>query len=177
ALQFGNRGFFSATDQNIPSPLLSVNPSALLFNQINKNGGIQNNSVAPAGTDLAGFDAFGLRVPNGKSLLLVGGNISMDGGRLNANGGRVELGGLGEPGSVALGVNGENLSLIFPENVGRALVSLTNRAGIYATGAGGGNITVNARNLEILRESVLSAGIGQGLGTPETVAGDITVVK
>ena len=48
AVQFGNIGFFSATDKNIPSPLLTINPSALLFNQINQNAGIQNNSVAPA---------------------------------------------------------------------------------------------------------------------------------
>ena len=74
---------------------MTINPSALLFNQINQNAAIQNNSVAPAGKDPAGFNAFGLRVPDGKSLLLVGGNVSIDGGRLNANGGRVELGGLG----------------------------------------------------------------------------------
>ncbi|BAY47990.1 filamentous hemagglutinin outer membrane protein [Scytonema sp. HK-05] len=175
ALQFGNLGFFSATDKNIPSPLLTINPSALLFNQINQNAAIQNNSVAPTATDPVGFDVFGLRVPDGKSLLLVGGNVSMDGGQLNAYGGRVELGGLGEPGSVALDVNGDNLSLRFPENVARAEVSLTNQAGIYVTGAGGGDIAVNARNLEILGGSVLSAGIGEGLGTPETVAGDITL--
>ncbi|WP_375502920.1 filamentous hemagglutinin N-terminal domain-containing protein [uncultured Nostoc sp.] len=175
ALQFGNRGFFSATEQNIPSPLLTINPSALLFNQINQNAPIQNNSVAPAGTDPAGFNAFGLRVPDGKSLLLVGGNVSMNGGRLNAFGGRVELGGLAESGSVALGVDGDNLSLKFLDNVARTSVSLTNQAGIYVEGAGGGNIAVNARNLEILGGSLLSAGIGQGLGTPETVAGDITL--
>ncbi len=175
ALQFGSLGFFSATDKNIPSSLLTINPSALLFNQINQNAAIQNKSVAPAGRDPAGFNANGLRVPNGKSLLLVGGNVSMDGGRLNANGGRVELGGLGEPGTVALGVDGDNLSLIFPENVARAEVSLTNRSGIYVTGTGGGNIAVNARNLEILGGSILSAGIGQGLGTHETVAGDIAL--
>ncbi|MBD2729725.1 filamentous hemagglutinin N-terminal domain-containing protein [Nostoc sp. FACHB-892] len=175
ALQFENRGLFSATDKNIPSPLLTVNPSALLFNQINQNAGIQNNSVAPAGRDPAGFDALGLRVPNGKSLLLAGGNVSMDGGRLNAFGGRVELGGLGEPGSVALGVNGENLSLIFTENVTRASVSLTNQTGVFVFGAGGGNIAANAQNIEILGGSVLSAGIAEGLGTPESVAGDITL--
>jgi filamentous hemagglutinin family protein len=175
ALQFGNRGFFSATDQNIPSPLLTINPSALLFNQINQNAAIQNSSVAFAGTESAGFNAFGLRVPDGKSLLLVGGNVSMDGGQSNAFGGRVELGGLGEPGTVALGVDGDNLSLKFPSNVARTEVSLTNQAGIYVTGAGGGNIAVNARNLEILQGSVLSAGIGQGLGTPETIGGDITL--
>jgi filamentous hemagglutinin family protein len=175
ALQFGNRGFFSATDQNIPSALLTINPSALLFNQINQNATIQNNSIAFAGTDPAGFNAFGLRVPNGKSLLLVGGNVSMDGGRLYANSGRAELGGLAEPGTVALSVDGDNLSLKFPDNVARTSVSFTNQAGIYVTGAGGGNIAVNARNLEILGGSILSGGIGQGLGTPETVAGDITL--
>ncbi|MBD2729111.1 filamentous hemagglutinin N-terminal domain-containing protein [Nostoc sp. FACHB-892] len=175
ALQFGSRGFFSATEKNIPSSLLTINPSALLFNQINQNAAIQNNSIAFAGTDPAGFNAFGLRVPNGKSLLLVGGNVSIDGGRLNANGGRVELGGLAQAGSVALGVDGDNLSLIFPENVARASVSLTNQAGVFVTGASGGNIAVNARNLEILGGTVLTAGIGQGLGTPESLAGDITL--
>ncbi|MCC5661344.1 filamentous hemagglutinin N-terminal domain-containing protein [Nostoc sp. XA010] len=125
ALQFGNRGFFSATEKNIPSPLLTINPSALLFNQINQNAAIQNNSIAAAGKHPAGFNALGLQVPDGKSLLLVGGNLSMNGGRLNAFGGRVELGGLTQPGSVALGVDGDNLSLRFPENVARSEVSLT----------------------------------------------------
>ena len=175
ALQFGNLGFFSATDKNIPSPLLTINPSALLFNQINQNATIQNNSVATAQTDPAGFNAFGLRVPDGKSLLLVGGNVSMDGGQLNAYSGRVELGGLAEAGTVTLGVDDDNLSLIFPDNLARASVSLTNQAAIYVEGTGGGNIAVNARNLEILGGSVLSAGIGQSLGTLFTVAGDITL--
>ncbi|MEH2294440.1 two-partner secretion domain-containing protein, partial [Nostoc sp.] len=175
ALQFGNIGFFSATDKNIPSPLLTINPSAFLFNQINQNAVIQNSSVAPARTNPAGFDALGLRVPDGKSLLLVGGNVSMDKGRLNAYGGQVELGGLAEPGSVALGVDGDNLSLKFPENVTRADISFTNSAGVFVEAAGGGNIAVNGRNLEILEGTVLSAGIGEGLGTPDTVAGDITL--
>ncbi|MEH2143208.1 MAG: hypothetical protein V7K54_13335 [Nostoc sp.] len=124
ALQFGNIGFFSATDKNIPSALLTINPSAFLFNQINQKAVIQNSSVAPARTDSVGLNAVGLQVPDGKSLLLVGGNVSMDGGVLNAYGGQVELGGLAEPGTVALGVNGDNLSLRFPENVARTDVSL-----------------------------------------------------
>ncbi|AUB44988.1 Large exoprotein involved in heme utilization or adhesion (plasmid) [Nostoc flagelliforme CCNUN1] len=175
ALQFGNRGFFSATEQNIPSPLLSINPSALLFNQINQNAAIQNSSVAFAGTDPAGFNAFGLRVPDGKSLLLVGGNVSMNGGELNAYGGRVELGGLAAPEDVNLLFNEDNFSLKFPLNVTRAEVSLTNQARVYVKAAGGGNIAINARNIEILGRSFLDAGIAEGLGTPETVAGDITL--
>ncbi|MEH2408501.1 S-layer family protein [Nostoc sp.] len=171
---FGNGLQFSATNPQSPSALLTVNPSALFFNQI-AAATIQNNSVAPAGLNQSGFDAFGLRVADGQSLLLVGGNISMDGGRLNAFGGRVELGGLAAPGNVNLLFNGDNISLKFPQNVTRTDVSLNNQAGVFVTGAGSGNIAVNARNLEILGGSLLSAGIGQGLGTPESVAGDITL--
>jgi filamentous hemagglutinin family protein len=175
AIQFGNLGLFSATEKNVPSPLLTINPSALFFNQINQNAAIQNNSVAPAGIDLSGISRLGLRVPDGKSLLLVGGNVSMDGGQLNAYGGRVELGGLAAPGNVNLLFNDDNLSLKFPENVARASVLLTNQAFVFVAGAGGGNIAVNARNVEISGGSFLSAGIGRGLGMRETVAGDITL--
>ncbi|MBR8841226.1 MAG: filamentous hemagglutinin N-terminal domain-containing protein, partial [Stigonema ocellatum SAG 48.90 = DSM 106950] len=114
AIQFGSLGSFSATNPEAPSPLLTINPSALLFNQIAAGASIQNNSTAPAGIAPTGGNASGLRVPDGKSLLLVGGNISMDGGQLNAYGGRVELGGLISPGFVGLNVDGDKLSLNFP---------------------------------------------------------------
>ncbi|MBD2168695.1 filamentous hemagglutinin N-terminal domain-containing protein [Calothrix membranacea FACHB-236] len=173
ALQFGNQGIFSATNPQA-ALLLTINPSALLFNQINQNAAIQNNSIAPAGKDTLGFNALGLRVPDGKSLLLVGGNVSINGGQLNAYGGRVELGGLAESGNINLLFNGDNLSLGFPENITRADVSFTN-ARVFVTGSGGGNIAVNARNLKILGGSLLSTSIGLGLRTPETVVGDITL--
>ncbi|MDZ8085044.1 MAG: filamentous hemagglutinin N-terminal domain-containing protein [Nostoc sp. DedQUE12b] len=170
ALQFRNLGFFSATEKNLSSPLLKINPSALVFNQINQNAAIQNNSVAPAGKDLAGLNAFGLRVADGKSLLLMGGNVSMDSGRLNAFGGTVELGGLAESGNVNLLFDGNKLSLGFPENVNRASVFLSNQAGVYVEG--GGNIAIFARNLDI-SESVLKAGMVQGLGSTSNQGGDI----
>ncbi|MBE9106513.1 filamentous hemagglutinin N-terminal domain-containing protein [Nostoc cf. edaphicum LEGE 07299] len=171
---FGNGLEFSATNPQTPSPLLTVNPSALLFNQL-QAGRIENRSIAPAGIDPAGFNASGLRVGDGKSLLLVGGNVIMDGGQLNAYGGRVEFGGLAAPGNVNLLFNGDNLSLKFPLNVTRASVSLTNQARVYVEAAGGGDITINARNIDILGGSQLSAGIASGLGQPEATAGDITL--
>ncbi|NJL81740.1 MAG: hypothetical protein HC917_28745, partial [Richelia sp. SM2_1_7] len=70
---------------------------------------------------------------------------------------------------------GNNFSLGFPDNVTRADVSLTNQAKVYVEGAGGGDIVFNAGNVEITGGSFLSGGIGEGLGTPETVAGDITL--
>ncbi|WP_414543903.1 filamentous hemagglutinin N-terminal domain-containing protein [Nostoc sp. CCY0012] len=162
AIGFGNQGFFSASTPESSSSLLSVNPSALLFNQIKTESIIQNNSVD-------------LRVPDGKSLLLVGGDINMDGGKLFAFGGRVELGGLASAGTVDLNGDGNNLSLSFPDEIARANVSLNNKTEIDVAAGGGGDIIVNAHNLNILGGSILSSGIGQNLGTSETVAGDITL--
>jgi filamentous hemagglutinin family protein len=172
---FGNLGFFSATNPEAPSLLLTVNPSALLFNQI-AAAPIQNNSQA-LGAELdpsKNFTPEGLRVPDGKSLLLVGGNVSMNGGGLFAFGGRVELGGLGEPGTVGIDLNGNNLSLNFPDSVLRANVSL-NGVNVNVRAASGGSIAINARNLEILRGSQLRAGIGRGLGGSDVKAGDIVI--
>jgi filamentous hemagglutinin family protein len=170
AIGFGAQGFFSASDPNTPA-LLTINPSAFFFNQI--AAAIQNNSVAAAGTAPTGEPTFGLRVPDGRSLLLLGGNVNMDGGRIRAFDGQVELGGLATLGTVRLLEYGNNLSLGFPDNVTRADVSLTNGASVRVSAAGGGSITVNARNLDISGGSSVSAGIGEKLGTANSQVGDI----
>ncbi|MEH1834183.1 MAG: filamentous hemagglutinin N-terminal domain-containing protein [Nostoc sp.] len=174
AIGFGNFGFFSALNPEAPSPLLTVNPNALLFNQIAASP-IKNSSTAPARKDPAGFKVSGLRVEDGKSLLLVGGNVNMDGGQLNAYGGRVELGGLRSSGTVGLQIDGNNFRLGFPAESTRADVSLANKSSVHVEAAGGGSIAVNARNLEVSGKSVVSAGIGSGLGSVNSVAGDITL--
>ncbi|MGF2033868.1 MAG: S-layer family protein [Nostoc sp. CmiVER01] len=176
AIAFGNQGFFSASNPQSSSSLLTVNPSALLFNQI-AAAPLQNNSQAQ-GTELdpsKNFIPKGLRVPDGKSLLLVGDNISMNGGGLFAFGGRVELGGLAEPGTVGIDVNGNNLSLSFPDSKLRANLYLTNGANVNVRAASGGTIAINARNLKILRGSQLFAGISRGLGGSDVKAGDILI--
>lgn len=59
AIQFGNQGIFDASNPSLPS-LLTINPSAFLFNQI-PHGAIVSNSVAPAGLDFSvGAPLFGL---------------------------------------------------------------------------------------------------------------------
>ncbi|MBW4672293.1 MAG: filamentous hemagglutinin N-terminal domain-containing protein [Cyanomargarita calcarea GSE-NOS-MK-12-04C] len=174
-IQFGNQGFFSATNPEAP-PLLTINPSALVFNQINPNASIQNNSVADLGPDPSNtFTATGLRVPDGNSLLLVGGDVKMNNGRLYAFGGRVELGGLAAPGTVGLNGSGSNLSLSFPNGVTLGDVSISNVAGVGVAASNGGSIGINARNLELAEGSFLYAGIGDGLGTVASKAGNIDI--
>jgi filamentous hemagglutinin family protein len=173
ALQFGNIGVFSATDKNIPTPLLTINPSALLFNQIAAQ---PTNSIEIRGN---------LAVGKNRSLLLVGGNVSptaaatgqilVEGGFLEAPGGRVELGGVSGAGTVGLNVDGKSLRLSFPDDIRRADVSVTNGASIYVDADDGGSIAINAQNLDISGESNLRAGIGQDMGAVGSQAGDITL--
>jgi filamentous hemagglutinin family protein len=175
AIGFGERGFFSAKNPNLP-PLLTVNPSAFLFNQITAVAAIQNNSQAPVGTDPSdSFPAFGLRVPNGRSLLLVGGNISMDGGGLYAFGGRVELGGLAEAGTVGLNVHDSYLSLSFPDAVARSDVLLTRGAEVLVLADKGGSIAIDSGKLDLQLGSRLGAGITSRLGWADSKAGNVDI--
>ena len=174
AVQFADRGVFSATSPEAPSQLLSIDPSAFLFNQLGI-GSIENRSRAAAGRDPSNtFDAFGLRVPKGNSLILLGGDIDLLGGNLVAFGGRVELGSLAEAGSVGMILDADAPSLVFPENVERTNVSLTNDAGIIVMGNGGGDVTIYAQDINMIEGSSVQAGILSGLGSLNTQAGNIT---
>ena len=166
SLVFGNGLEFSATNPQAP-PLLTVNiPIGLRFRY--HPGSIVNQSVAP---DSSG-NAVGLQVQPGKGLALVAGDVTLDSGNLSAPGGRVELGGVSEAGTVGLNSDG---SLSVPQGVPRADVSLTGGASVDVSAGGGGNIAVNARNLSLQGGSSFLAGIGQGLGSVDSVAGDVTL--
>src|ERR671932_493368 len=172
AIAFGNQGFFSASQPNAP-PLLTLNPSAFLFNQLAAQ---PINSIEVRGT---------LAVPNNQSLLLIGGNISvtptstgsilLNGGRLQAPGGRVELSSIAGLGTVGLNVDGSELSLSFPVDIARADVSLTNGAQVSVRAGGGGSIAINAQNLNLEGGSQLQPGIASGLGSVDSKAGDIEI--
>ncbi|WP_019503632.1 filamentous hemagglutinin N-terminal domain-containing protein [Pleurocapsa sp. PCC 7319] len=174
-IRFNEQGLLNTSPNEIP--LLTINPSALLFATGNK-GVIRNESIAAAGKDLSGFETFGLRVPNGKSLLLIGGDIIFDGGISNAFGGRVELGGLAEAGEIKLNfsnIDEQTLSLSFTDQFQKANVSLTNGSGVSVPSEQGGNIVINAQNLTISEASFVFTGIGSNLGTFDNQAGNITL--
>src|SRR5579883_980654 len=172
AIGFGNLGTFSASVPNNPA-LLTVNPSALFFNQLPIRS-IESNSVATANNGL-----YGLRVPNGRSLLLIGGDVSIDGGGqrggLSALGGRIELGGLAAPGTVGLSVQGNQQRLSYPEGIARADVSFTKQGTIAVPSDNGGSIAINAGNVNLAGNSILVAGIGSSLATVNSLAGDIDI--
>ena len=158
AIAFGDQGLFSATSPNHP-PLLTVNPSAFLFNQI-----------APVSIT----NQAALQVPNNFSLFLVGGDINLNGGALMASGGRVELGSLLGTGTIELVVQGGDFSLNFPEGE-RGNVSLDNSAEVNVRANSGGSIAINAGDFDMSEASKLRAGILASSISSSTVAGNITV--
>ncbi|MCC5626693.1 S-layer family protein [Nostoc sphaeroides CHAB 2801] len=137
AIQFPGGGEFSITSPVNPlNPLLRVNPSAFLFNQI------PSQPVNPIQVN-----ASLLFVPQGQSLVLLGGDVNLEGAIVYAPDGRIELGGLAAGGTVGLNIDNNNFRLSFPESVARADVSLTNFTTVSASGEGGGGIQIQGRRV------------------------------
>jgi large exoprotein involved in heme utilization and adhesion len=160
---FGDRGVFGALSPEVPSLLLTVQPSAFLFNQISTQ---PTNSIESRAS---------LAVPDGHSLLLVGGQVSPNTNstgnilitregeserRLRAPGGRIEIGGLAAPGTIGLNIIGNDLSLHFPTGVPRIDVFLTGSAELDVTSGNRGDIGIYARNIHVRGGSDICAGVG-----------------
>jgi filamentous hemagglutinin family protein len=169
-------GEFSAVN-NLNQPILTINaPIGLGFRD--NPAPIQNNSTASADfNSLPSFDdgKFGLRVPDGKTFALAGGDITANGGGIVAFGGRIEIAAVGGEGTLGLTSNGDDFSFSFPDNLPRADVTLTNQADFLVAAGGGGDIAINARNIDIKNKSSLNAGILSNLGSTNSQAGNIFI--
>ncbi|HEY9604394.1 MAG TPA: filamentous hemagglutinin N-terminal domain-containing protein [Allocoleopsis sp.] len=160
ALVFGNGFKFSATNPQVP-PVLTINlPIGLQY-------GTQAGTIQVQASEL--------QVPEEKILALLGGNVTLDNGTLLAPSGRVELGGLAGSGTVAIKGNGGHLRFLFPNDVMRADVNLTNSSLVNVRAGGGGSIAIDAHNLNLRGESKLQAGIDKGQGFIGARAGNIDI--
>jgi filamentous hemagglutinin family protein len=184
AIQLGN-GTFSARNPQAPTPPLRVNPDAFVFNQLNRpRGSIITQAIAPDPNDLTPVTN-GLSVPDGRSLVLLGGNVLLEGGYLRAAGGRVELGSVVGPGRVELrpSRDGQRLRLTYPEVDALGDVTLTNGAIIDVTGAGRGDLSITAATIQVEGGSNVCAGLGassfcgreegQAVGNRRSLAGNV----
>ncbi|MGL5832690.1 MAG: filamentous hemagglutinin N-terminal domain-containing protein [Waterburya sp.] len=180
-IRFGEQGLLDTTANQIP--LLTINPSALSFADKNQ-GVIRNESTAPAGVNFYGVETFGLQISDGKSLLLVGGDVVFDRGQVNnseARASRLELGGLAEAGEVELNfsdIDEGNISLNFPEQLQKANVLITNGSYIEILFAQKADIAINARNITLAETSFLGVTIFENVEDVEIYsnrAGNITL--
>ncbi|WP_438557324.1 filamentous hemagglutinin N-terminal domain-containing protein, partial [Chroococcidiopsis sp.] len=162
SINFADGTQFSATP-GAGAPLLTVSvPLGLQFgtgagNIVNRASGV------------------GLQVGAGKTLGLIGSNVNLEGGNLTAAGGRIELGAVAAPGVVGINPDLSGFRFSFPTDLALGDISLTNTALVDVRAGGSGSIAINSRNLNLAGGGVIVAGIGQNLGTPDAVAGDIDI--
>ena len=158
AIQFGQSGFFSATNPEAPSPLLTISvPTGLQFGMTSTTPG----AITVQGSNLA--------VQPKKTLALIGGTVSIFGSndpqptQLKAGGnpqttpgGRIELGSVLQ-GNVTLNPTllGFASNYAGVENFGN--IQLKNRANIDTSGISGGEIQIQARNLELSEGSRITS--------------------
>ncbi|MEM7759149.1 MAG: filamentous hemagglutinin N-terminal domain-containing protein [Cyanobacteria bacterium P01_A01_bin.40] len=170
-------GEFS-TDLDNP-PILTVNaPIGLGFRD--NPGEIINRSLALSDSSILPLEV-GLEVLASNTLALIGGNIVFETGSATAEDGNIELGGLSEAGIVDINQDG---SLSFPENVALADVTIADGADVSVLGIGSGNITINARNLDVSADpeagvfrsrSRIRAGVKSLLNSPDVEPGNVKI--
>jgi filamentous hemagglutinin family protein len=148
------------------APFLAIDPQ-VIFNVSKFNLGSGAGKISTFGT---------LETNNSNQYIgLIGGDITISGGSIVSPGGRIELGGLSSPGSVGIATEGGYPRLSFLADADRSNIFFANQSRTSVVGASGGDIAINARNVELANRSIIRGGIEQGLGKPEDIAGDIKI--
>lgn len=177
AVQFGDIATFNARSPNFPSSLLTINPSAFLFSQVEIPPSIVSQS-AIANIDSPEF-LDGLRISDGRSLLFVGGDIQLQNSVLTASGGRVDLAAVNGDGLVDLDSSDRSLSLILPETLELGDI-LFNSSTVNVNGSiiqpTSGDIQISGRRLNLNSSRLQSNNFGSGTGNSIAIdASDLTL--
>ena len=137
SIRFVNGTEFGAT-ANDSNALLTVSvPLGLQFGS--NPGDIINRSQASPNGDVNNLSLpVGLKVADGKTLALVGGNIVLEGGNLTAREGRVELGSVAGNSFVDLSEVETDFALGYTDVQNFQDITLSQEAAVDASGAGGG---------------------------------------
>ncbi|MBN3889863.1 MULTISPECIES: two-partner secretion domain-containing protein [unclassified Nostoc] len=180
SLNFADGTKFSATDPQTPPLLIVSVPTGLQFGAT--AAPILNQSQAsPNGATNSFNQPVGLQVQSGKTLALVGGDITLEGGNLTAASGRIELGSVASNSLVSLkptdqdwsvgyeGVqNFQNIRLIRRTDNGSAISSTVDASNQLGSG---GRIQVQSNTVELIGPRVRLATRTGGDGNGE----DLTI--
>ncbi|MEO0685295.1 MAG: filamentous hemagglutinin N-terminal domain-containing protein, partial [Cyanobacteria bacterium J06649_11] len=99
----------------------------------------------------------GLQVPSGKTLALIGGDISLQGGNLTAEAGRIELGSVLESAKVELIPTSDGFTIGYNGINKFGNINLSQAASVEVSGEGGGNVQLQGRKISLLEDSIIIA--------------------
>lgn len=160
SINFADDTQFSANAPQ-PTPLLTISvPIGLGFGSNPGEIRVQNtghNLVAAGAGNLPlirSNSPTGLQVQPGKTLALVGGDVSLEGGILRTEGGRIELGSV-DNGTVSLTPNTSGWALGYQDVPFFKDIRLSRRALADASGFGSGSIQVQGRQVMLVDGSVI----------------------
>ncbi|MEO1432722.1 MAG: filamentous hemagglutinin N-terminal domain-containing protein [Cyanobacteria bacterium J06633_8] len=93
----------------------------------------------------------GLQVPTGKTLALIGSDISLQGGNLTAEGGRIELGSVSESAKIGLIPTSDGFTAGYKTVNQNQFgdINFSQAASVEVSGEGGGNVQHNSRNIRL----------------------------
>ncbi len=107
----------------------------------------------------------GLQVPSGKTLALIGGDISLQGGNLTAEGGRIELGSVLESALVELIPTSDGFTTGYNGVSKFGDINLSQATSVEVSGEGAGNLQLQGRKISLLEDSIIIADtLGKGNG-------------
>jgi len=120
-----------------------------------------------------------IKVPDGKAISLMGGDISVDGGTVQSPQGKINLASVQSAGEVPadLGtLNGAQVSTAFPK---QGQINLQNAAQVDASGEGGGRIVIRGGRLTATQSSIHAntTGATDGQGIDVAIQNDLNLVN
>ncbi len=160
SINFANGTQFSATTPQI-TPLLKISvPTGLQFGSNSGAISVQGPGYnLPSQTSLifpivTGSSSTGLQVQPGKTLAIVGGDVSLEGGILKAGGGRIELGSV-DDGLVSLNSNISGWTLSYESVPSFKNIQLSKQSLVDASGFSSGSIQLQGANVTFNSGSIV----------------------
>ncbi len=158
SINFADGTKFSAT-QPQTAPLLTINvPIGLQFGSTAAPIRNQSQASVNGATNLFRQPA-GLQVPTGKTLALIGGDITLEGGNLTANSGQIEIGSVGDNSLVSLKSIDKGWALEYENVKSFKNIQIINRniddspiasIVLVAGNEGGGSIQMQGNSIELI---------------------------
>lgn len=145
-LRFDNGFVYNTAAAEVP-PLLTISaPVGLVMGNAPRNLRVGRHR---------GTTPTNLSVPDGQTLALIGGNVSLTGTQLTAAGGRIEIGSVREAGALSLSVTPSGFDLGFDGVREFGDIQLSNQSILNASGTAGGAIELQGRRITLTNQSAI----------------------